>query len=585
MTFLYISLDYALPKQGNLTVGTLRYLMFTGKNSESEKKDSAKPVLPVIKIPAPETKLSSNFANAVPTDYSPSLCYGKIKYNNADSSSEVYNVEGSWSDSLLRTRESFKYELDEDDERFLRGLKDTLMNPEQCPTDSTLEEIIEFLETQTSLEVPISEKHALYILEQTDIEYDNERGLLEVNNLRNKIISGEVTSLEIKKVYQHWFQKRQNLHKPLLRQFWPKTSENEQNPELVFRAREKDRYKLRKKKGNDEEQFWKLLQFLKDLQIVQYVIDIVKRREKLKLIDYEVGCLLFKTKAFPKEPLVDHNAMHKLRSRPSDDERFDALAVDYQQVNNFLYFAEGCKALVKAKAMGTLPSTPTDSEGHAQSPPKSSVQKITSKSQRPVSTHNLSAAATANLERYIYEFSPEHKNRNKNKHARGKRNGQTVLEQATHQQTEEQRVLDNLPFPPHFLVDKYFLNRKCDTADVEEKDFELDCFPNYPDDFPSGFCSSKSALKKKMAPKRSAVIAAEKYIESCYNADTKDVEVDDYQARYYMPVRRVGRGGRVMFDRIPSDKAVTSTPSMKPNKYTISTQQKRAIYDILEGKL
>ncbi|KAH8057222.1 hypothetical protein JL722_6870 [Aureococcus anophagefferens] len=46
--------------------------------------------------------------------------------------------------------------------------------------------------------------------------------------------------------------RRSKLGKPLLRRFWPKTAPTDTNPHCVFRPREKERYKLRKHRKNDE---------------------------------------------------------------------------------------------------------------------------------------------------------------------------------------------------------------------------------------------------------------------------------------------------------------------------------------------
>ncbi|KAI9919579.1 hypothetical protein PsorP6_017780 [Peronosclerospora sorghi] len=61
-------------------------------------------------------------------------------------------------------------------------------------------------------------------------------------------------------VYAYWATKRQKLRRPLLRRFWPQTPLNDTNPHSVFRPRKKERYKLRKHRKNDLEDFRKLQQ-------------------------------------------------------------------------------------------------------------------------------------------------------------------------------------------------------------------------------------------------------------------------------------------------------------------------------------
>ena len=45
-------------------------------------------------------------------------------------------------------------------------------------------------------------------------------------------------------VYNYWMSKRSKLKRPLLRRFWPVTASDDTNPHLVFRPREKEKYKL-----------------------------------------------------------------------------------------------------------------------------------------------------------------------------------------------------------------------------------------------------------------------------------------------------------------------------------------------------
>jgi len=82
-------------------------------------------------------------------------------------------------------------------------------------------------------------------------------------------------------VYNYWVQKRSKLKKPLLRRYWPVTSSNDTNPHLVFRPREKEKYKLRKKRQNDLEAYRKLQQLRTDFSKVRVLLELVKRRERL----------------------------------------------------------------------------------------------------------------------------------------------------------------------------------------------------------------------------------------------------------------------------------------------------------------
>ena len=57
-------------------------------------------------------------------------------------------------------------------------------------------------------------------------------------------------------VYNYWLIKREKISKPLCRKYWPQTQSNDSNPHHVFRARDKERYRLRKQhRRNDMESF------------------------------------------------------------------------------------------------------------------------------------------------------------------------------------------------------------------------------------------------------------------------------------------------------------------------------------------
>lgn len=81
-------------------------------------------------------------------------------------------------------------------------------------------------------------------------------------------------------VYNYWLSKRQQLKRPILRKYWPQTPLNDTNPHLVFRPREKERYKLRKHRKNDMEGYRKLVQLRNDFRKIWKLMDLVHRREK-----------------------------------------------------------------------------------------------------------------------------------------------------------------------------------------------------------------------------------------------------------------------------------------------------------------
>jgi enhancer of polycomb-like protein len=137
-----------------------------------------------------------------------------------------------------------------------------------------LEHMIDILEKATGFETIVT----------TD---EGERRILEripalIYIFPSKARAGVVTVRHvIQDVYNYWVQKRSKLKRPLLRRFWPVTASDDTNPHLVFRPREKEKYKLRKKRQNDMDAFRKMKQLRHDFEKVLTLIELVKKREEL----------------------------------------------------------------------------------------------------------------------------------------------------------------------------------------------------------------------------------------------------------------------------------------------------------------
>lgn len=117
-------------------------------------------------------------------------------------------------------------------------------------------------------------------------------------------------------VYNYWMQKRSKLKRPLLRRFWPVTSTDDTNPHLVFRPREKEKYKLRKKRQNDMDAYIKMKQLRTDFDNLRVVLDLVKRREELSRIHLHVQVDLFQQRLFD---LVNSSGRSRLSKVAKDD--------------------------------------------------------------------------------------------------------------------------------------------------------------------------------------------------------------------------------------------------------------------------
>ena len=94
-------------------------------------------------------------------------------------------------------------------------------------------------------------------------------------------------------VYQYWVNKRCKLKKPLLRTYWPVTASNDTNPHLVFRPREKEKYKLRKKRQNDIDAYRKMQQLKLDYDKIRVLLKFVVDRELLLQLKLKIQEELF----------------------------------------------------------------------------------------------------------------------------------------------------------------------------------------------------------------------------------------------------------------------------------------------------
>jgi enhancer of polycomb-like protein len=102
----------------------------------------------------------------------------------------------------------------------------------------------------------------------------------------------------IHEVYNHWVKRRSTLRRPLLRRFWPITSTEDLNPHMVFRPREKEKYKLRKKRQNDFNAYRKLKQLRDDMDNLRMILDVVRHREKLHELHVQLQVDLYQQRLY-----------------------------------------------------------------------------------------------------------------------------------------------------------------------------------------------------------------------------------------------------------------------------------------------
>ena len=93
----------------------------------------------------------------------------------------------------------------------------------------------------------------------------------------------QVRNLILSEIYKYWLSKREKLHKPLVRKYWPLTPYSDTNPYNVFRPRDKEKYRLRRQqKKNDIESFRRFQQLRIEFNSIKSILQLVIEREKLK---------------------------------------------------------------------------------------------------------------------------------------------------------------------------------------------------------------------------------------------------------------------------------------------------------------
>lgn len=121
----------------------------------------------------------------------------------------------------------------------------------------------------------------------------------------------------INDVYNYWVQKRSRLKKPLLRTYWPVTASNDTNPHLVFRPREKEKYKLRKKRQNDLDAYRKMKQIRIDFEKIRVLLDFVRKREQVNKCILDLQADWFEQRIYD---MVDTSALPRESDRLSHEE-------------------------------------------------------------------------------------------------------------------------------------------------------------------------------------------------------------------------------------------------------------------------
>mmetsp|Transcript_15311 Transcript_15311/g.33081 ORF Transcript_15311/g.33081 Transcript_15311/m.33081 type:complete len:829 (+) Transcript_15311:165-2651(+) len=113
----------------------------------------------------------------------------------------------------------------------------------------------------------------------TAIEVRSKTGITPLERRIPTLATPVTLKQVISQVYTYWMQKRSKLKKPLLRRYWPVTSSTDLNPHMVFRPRDKEKRKLRKKRQNDIEAYNKMKMLKMDFERLDVLCDLIVRRE------------------------------------------------------------------------------------------------------------------------------------------------------------------------------------------------------------------------------------------------------------------------------------------------------------------
>jgi len=237
---------------------------------------------PKLDIPVPQINNVEGYERDVPDDYKSPRSY--VRYHKPSP------------EDLDKTLE---YIADVEDEAWLRnnnkfggacqpkeGSEEASLLPRPHLTLRLLEHMLDLLEKETGYEAIITSGQA----EKTFLSKIPQLFHMFPNKARQGVVT---TKHVINDVYSYWVQKRSKLKRPLLRRFWPVTSSDDTNPHLVFRPREKEKYKLRKKRQNDMEAYRKMKQLRNDFDNLRAVLELVHHREELSRSQVQLQMDLF----------------------------------------------------------------------------------------------------------------------------------------------------------------------------------------------------------------------------------------------------------------------------------------------------
>jgi len=213
------------------------------------------PAKPKLNIPVPRIITVESYEKDVSATYAVNDAY-------------VRHVDLS---SAKNKDAAYTYCADLDDEVFLQTKLSSSVSVSQ------FESMIDALERATAFDAIVSQSRAEQLFQENKLA-----------------VPAKISQM----IYQYWVNKRCRIRKPLLRIYWPITNPHDTNPHLVFRPREKEKYRLRKKRQNDLEGYKKLLQLKADFSSVKNMLCTIQAREKVVDIQMQLRLELFEQRIY-----------------------------------------------------------------------------------------------------------------------------------------------------------------------------------------------------------------------------------------------------------------------------------------------
>ena len=118
--------------------------------------------------------------------------------------------------------------------------------------------------------------------------------------VRDTLQLAHLSTPTVQAIYAHWCSMKNMRGKPLMRHL--AGHNNDTGPFGVFRPRQKEKMNLRRQRRQHKDTSHKMMHVEQDLSKVQHVLDVMRRRDTLRLQHFRTKCIIFDQK---RHQLVD----------------------------------------------------------------------------------------------------------------------------------------------------------------------------------------------------------------------------------------------------------------------------------------